>query len=217
LSATAGARAEVTLRSYVFLDALQPQLAAFIGTTARGFLPLAGQASLWVETAPGMVVNPALDAALKATRCAPAMQVVERSYGLVEVHHERHGEVHAAGAAMCQVLGVDPEKMAPPKLVSQQVIRAVTAYHAQIINRGRQGMMLLPGQSLLVVETDPAAWVVLAANEAEKSARVSLVDLRPSGAFGRLWLAGAEADIDVAAAAITSAIDDRVAALGARP
>jgi hypothetical protein len=196
----------ITLRSYVFLDRLQPQLAAFIGTTARGFLPLAGQASLWVETSPGMVVNPALDAALKATKCAPAVQVIERSYGLVEVHHDEQGEVFAAGRAMCEVLGVEAGKSGKPKLVSEQIIRAITPYHAQIINRGRQGMMILPGQSLLVLETDPAAWIVLAANEAEKAANVALVDLRPSGAFGRLWLAGTEAEIDVAARAATAAI-----------
>jgi hypothetical protein len=193
------------IRSYVFLDRLQPQLAAFIGTTARGFLPLAGQASLWVETSPGMVVNPALDAALKATRCAPAVQVIERSYGLVEVHHDEQGEVHAAGRAMQGILG-DLEKMGKPKLVSEQTIRAITPYHAQIINRGRQGMMILPGQSLLVLETEPAAWIVLAANEAEKAANVALVDMRPSGAFGRLWLAGTEAEIDVAAKAAGEAI-----------
>ena len=199
-------KASTILRGYVFLDRLQPQLAAFTGTTCRGFLPLAGQASLWIETAPGMVINRALDVALKATRVAPAVQVVERSFGLLEVHHDEQGEVLDAGRAVCQFLGVDPAAPVKPKVVSAQVIRAVEPYHAQLINRNRQGMMILPGQSLYILETEPAAWAVLAANEAEKAARVGLVNLQPFGAFGRLYLAGDEADIDVAAEAAGKAI-----------
>jgi hypothetical protein len=195
------------LRGYAFLDALQPQLAAFIGTTARGFLPVAGQSSLWIETAPGMVINRALDVALKATKVAPAVQVVERAFGLLEVHHDEQGEVLSAGRAVCDFLEVPTDGYVRPKVVSGQVIRAVEAYHAQIINRNRQGMMLLPGQSLFILETEPAAWAVLAANEAEKAADVNLVDLRPFGAFGRLWLAGTEAQIDIAAAAARAAIE----------
>ncbi len=196
----------VTLRGYVFLDALQPQLASFVGTTAKGFLPLAGQASLWIETAPGMVVNRALDVALKATRVAPAVQVVERAFGLVEVHHDEQGEVHAAGAAICEFLGTPADGYVRPRVVSGQIIRAVEPYHAQIVNRSRQGMMLLPGQSLFIFETEPAAWAVLAANEAEKAADVNLVDLRPFGAFGRLWLAGTEEQVNSAAEAATAAV-----------
>ena len=64
----------VTLRSYVFLDSLQPQLAAFTGTTAKGFLPLSGQASIWIETAPGMIINRVTDVALKATAAIPAQR-----------------------------------------------------------------------------------------------------------------------------------------------
>lgn len=196
----------VTLRGYVFLDALQPQLAAFTGTTARGFLPLAGQASLWIETAPGMVVNRALDVALKATRVAPAVQVVERAFGLVEVHHDEQGEVLQAGQAVCDFLGTKPDAYTRPRVVSGQIIRAVEPYHAQIVNRNRQGMMLLPGQSLFIFEAEPAAWAVLAANEAEKAAHVNLVDLRPFGAFGRLWLAGTEEQVNIAADAATAAV-----------
>jgi hypothetical protein len=196
----------VSLRGYVFLDALQPQLAAFTGTTARGFLPLAGQASLWIETAPGMVVNRALDVALKATRVAPAVQVVERAFGLVEVHHDEQGEVMQAGQAVCDFLGTKPDAYTRPRVVSGQIIRAVEPYHAQIVNRNRQGMMLLPGQSLFIFEAEPAAWAVLAANEAEKAAHVNLVDLRPFGAFGRLWLAGTEEQVNIAADAATAAV-----------
>ena len=91
-------------------------------------------------------------------------------------------------------------------MVSSQVIRSVEAYQAQLINRNRQGMMLIPGQSLFILETEPAAWIVAAANEAEKAADVNLINLRPFGAFGRLWMGGAESEIDSARDAALAAI-----------
>ena len=197
----------VTVRGYVFIDALQPQLAAFTGTTCRGFLPLAGQASLWVETAPGMIINRVTDVALKATRVAPAVQVVERAFGLLEVHHDDQGEVLSAGDAILDYLKVDRADVVKPKVVSNQIIRAVEPYQAQLINRNRQGMMLIPGQSLYILETEPACWAVIAANEAEKAANVSLVNLPPFGAFGRLWMAGSESEIDSAAEAAQAVIE----------
>lgn len=197
----------VTLRGYVFLDSLQPQLAAFTGTTCRGFLPLAGQASLWVETAPGMIINRVTDVALKATRSVPAVQVVERAFGLLEIHHDDKGEVQSAGDAILSYLKLDPNSYVRPKVVSNQIIRAVEPYHAQLVNRNRQGMMLIPGQSLFILETEPAAWIVAAANEAEKAANVNLVSVQPFGAFGRLWMAGSESEIDSAREAAIAAIE----------
>lgn len=197
----------VTLRSYAFIDSLQPQLAAFTGTTARGFLPLAGQASLWVETAPGMIINRITDVALKATAAVPAVQVVERAFGLLELHHDDKGEVMAAGDAILRFISAKREDATKPKVTSNQIIRAVEPYQAQLINRNRSGMMLIPGESLFILETEPAAWIVLAANEAEKAARVSLVNLQPYGAFGRLWMSGSESEIDSAAAAAIAAIE----------
>jgi hypothetical protein len=196
----------VTLRGYVFLDSLQPQLAAFIGTTCRGFLPLAGQASLFVETAPGMIINRVTDVALKATRAVPAVQVVERSFGLLEIHHDDKGEVNSAGDAILSALDVTLADGLRPRVVSDQIIRSVEPYQAQLINRNRQGMLLIPGQSLFILETEPAAWIVAAANEAEKAANVNLVNLRPFGAFGRLWMAGSESEIDSARDAAIAAI-----------
>lgn len=197
----------VTLRGYVFLDSLQPQLAAFTGTTCRGFLPLAGQASLWVETAPGMIINRVTDVALKATNAVPAVQVVERAFGLLEVHHDDKGEVLSAGDAILDFLDLKNDSTLRPRVVSNQVIRSVEPYQAQLINRNRQGMMLIPGQSLFILETEPAAWVVAAANEAEKFADVNLINLRPFGAFGRLWMGGSESEIDSARDAAISAIE----------
>lgn len=195
------------LRTYIFLDQLQPQLASYIGKTARGFLPVPYVASLWVEIAPGIAINRVTDVALKATRVSPAVQVVERAFGLLEIHHDDKGEVMSAGDAILSYLGLTQDQVVKPKVVSSQVIRAVEPYQAQIINRNRQGMMLIPGQSLFILETEPAAWAVIAANEAEKAADVNLVNLLPFGAFGRLWMAGSESEIDSARQAAIAAIE----------
>ena len=199
--------AGVSLRTYTFLDALQPQLATFMGKTSRGFLPVPGQASLFVEIAPGIAINRVTDVALKATKVQPALQVVERAYGLLEIHHFDQGEVQSAGRAVLAHLEVKEEERLAPRVLTNQIIRAVEAYQTQIINRSSQGMMILPGQSLFVLETEPAGYVAFAANEAEKAARIFLVNVTPYGAFGRLYLSGPEAEIDAAAAAAISAIE----------
>jgi hypothetical protein len=197
----------VTLRTFAFLDSLQPQLASFIGKTARGFLPVPGQASLWIEIAPGIAINRVTDTALKATEVAPAVQVVERAYGLLEIHHDDKGQVIDAGKAILAGLEVKEDDRIKPNVVTHQIIRAIEPYQAQIINRNSSGMMILPGQSLFLMETDPAGYVSFAANEAEKAANVYLVDIRPYGAFGRLYMSGPEAEIDAAAEAARAAID----------
>jgi hypothetical protein len=199
--------AQTTLRTYTFLDALQPQLASFMGKTARGFLPLPGMASLFVEIAPGIAINRVTDVALKATRVTPAIQVVERAYGLLEIHDSDQGEVRQAGTAILGHLGVKEDDRLKPKVLTNQIIRAIEPYQAQIINRNSQGMMILPGQSLYILETEPAGYVAFAANEAEKAARIFLVSVTPFGAFGRLYLSGPEAEIDAAAAAANATIE----------
>lgn len=197
----------VTLRTYIFLDDMQPQLASYIGKTARGFLPVPHVASLFVEIAPGIAINTVTDRALKATRVAPAVQVVERAFGLLEIHDEDQGNVLTAGAAILEELGVKEEDRYKPRVVSNQVIRSMEPYQSQIINRNSAGMMLLPGQSLFILETEPAGYAAFAANEAEKAANISLIDVRPFGAFGRLYLGGSESEIDSAAEAAMSALE----------
>ena len=196
-----------TLRTYTFLDALQPQLASFMGKTARGFLPLPGMASLFVEIAPGIAINRVTDVALKATKVVPAIQVVERAYGLLEVHDPDQGEVRQAGRAILEHLSVSEDERLKPKILTNQIIRAIEPYQAQLINRNSQGMMILPGQSLFILETEPAGYVAFAANEAEKAAQVYLVSVTPYGAFGRLYMSGPEAEIDAAAQAAMAAIE----------
>src|SRR5438093_3558827 len=189
---------DVTLRTYVFIDDLQPQLAAFIGTTARGFLPVAGVASMLIETAPGLIINRIMDVALKATHCTPAIMVVERAFGLLEIHEHDKGQVLLGGRAVRDYLKIDEHDRVKPRVVSDQVIRAVEPYHAQLINKIRYGDILLSGEALLILETEPAGCISFAANEALKAARVKLIDAQLFGAYGRLYLSGPEAQIDAA-------------------
>ena len=198
--------ADVTLRTYVFLDSLQPQLAAFVGTTARGFLPVAGDASMFIETAPGLIINRITDVALKATAATPAIMVVERAFGLLEIHHRDKGQVIQGGRAVLDYLKLKENDRVKPRVVSDQVIRAVEPYHAQVINKSRYGDMLIAGESLLILETEPAGYIAFAANEALKAARVKLIDASLFGAYGRLYLSGEEAQIDSARSAALSGL-----------
>jgi hypothetical protein len=197
----------VDLRAYVFLDALQPQMAAFIGSTARGFLPLVGDASLWVEISPGIEINRITDIAVKATKVRPAIQVVERLFGLLEVHSESQADVRDAGRAVLEALSLKAEDRWKPEIFSSQIIRHVDDHHAQLVNRNRNGMMLIPGQTLYIMELAPAAYAALAANEAEKAAEINIIEVRPFGSFGRVYLGGEERDIMAGYGAAVAAIE----------
>ena len=202
----------IEIRSYAFLDSLQPQYAAFLGTVARGFLPLAGDASLWVEVAPGIEINRLTDIALKATKVRPAMQIIERYYGVLEVHSDEQAETRAAGAAILEALELTESDRIKPRILSSQIIRRLDDHHAQLINRTRHGQMIIPGQTLYVLECEPAAYASLAANEAEKAAEINVLEVRSYGSMGRVYLGGEERDIDVgwqAAVAAIESIDGR--------
>lgn len=202
----------IDLRSYVFLDSLQPQYAAFLGTVSQGFMPLAHDASLFVEISPGIEINRLTDIALKATAVRPGMQIVERFYGLLEVHSGDQAETRAAGEAILEELGLSEEDRRKPRVLSSQVIRRIDGHQAQLINRTRHGQMLIPGQTLYVLELEPAAYAALAANEAEKAAAINVLEVRAFGSMGRVYLGGEERDIDVgwqAAVAAIEAIDGR--------
>jgi hypothetical protein len=197
----------IDLRSYVFLDSLQPQHAAFLGTVAKGFLPLPGDASLWVEISPGIEINRITDVALKATHVKPGMQIVERLYGLLEIHSDSQAETRAAGAAILAALDVREEERRKPRIISSQIIRAVDAHQVQLVNRMRHGHMLLAGQTLYVLEVEPAGYAALAANEAEKAAEINILEVMAFGSFGRVFLGGEERDIMAGYGAAIAAIE----------
>ena len=197
----------VDLRTYAFLDSLQRQHAAFLGTVAQGFLPLPGDTSLWVEISPGIEITRITDVALKATRVRPGMQIVERLFGLLEVHHSDQAEVRAAGAAILRALEVEESARLKPKVVSSQIIRHVDAHQVQLVNRTRHGHMLLAGETLYVLEVEPAGYAALAANEAEKAAHINILEVRAFGSFGRVYLGGEERDIMAGYQAAVGAIE----------
>ena len=196
----------VELRSYVYLDNLQAQHAAYIGTVAVGFLPVPGDASLWIEVSPGIEINRITDIALKSAVVRPGVLFVERLYGLLEIHASNQGEVRAAGQAILNYLGVRPHESLKPQVVSSQIIRNIDAYQAQLINRNRRGQMLLAGQTLFVLEVQPAAYAALAANEAEKAASINILQVSAIGSFGRLYLGGTEQNIIAGSSAALAAI-----------
>ncbi|HEY9644035.1 MAG TPA: hypothetical protein V6C57_26320 [Coleofasciculaceae cyanobacterium] len=209
----------IDLRSYVYLDSLQRQHAAYLGTQALGFLPLPGDSSLWVEISPGIEINRLLDIALKSASVRPGVLVIERLYGLLEVHSSRQSDTKAAGRAILEAIGARDRDSLKPRVVSSQIIRNIDAHHTQLINRTRKGNMILAGQTLYVLEVEPAAYAALAANEAEKAALINILHVSAVGSFGRLYLGGEERDIMAGSQAALEAIENiagREGQLGAR-
>jgi hypothetical protein len=198
----------VELRSYVYLDRLQRQHAAYVGTVSLGFLPLPGDASLWIEVSPGIEINRITDIALKSAVVRPGVLFVERLYGLLELHASNQGEVKAAGQAILQFMGVDAGDCIKPKVVSSQIIRNLDPHQVQLINRSRRGQMILAGQTLYILEVQPAAYAALAANEAEKAALINILQVGAIGSFGRLYLGGEERDVVAASRAVLAALEN---------
>jgi hypothetical protein len=198
----------IELRSYVYLDSLQPQHATYLGTVAQGFLPLPGDSSLWIEISPGIEINRITDIALKSASVRPGVQIVERLYGLLEIHSNKQGETKAAGNAILDALGVRPDDCLKPRVISSQIIRNLDAHQAQLINRTRRGHMILGGQTLYVLEVEPAAYAALAANQAEKASSINILEVLAVGSFGRLYLGGEERDILAGSQAALVAIEN---------
>lgn len=197
----------IELRTYVFIDSLQPQLAAYMGTASMGFLPVEGDSCLWIEVAPGMAIHRLSDIALKAANVRLGQMIVERAYGAMVIHSRNQSDVLESGQHVLQHLqNLDTDKE-PCQMMWHEIIRNVTPDHATLINRdNRRGSMMLPGNSMLIMEVEPAGYIIYAANEAEKAANVTLIEARAVGAFGRLLMAGKEADVEEAARAAQAAL-----------
>ncbi|WP_066913157.1 hypothetical protein [Millisia brevis] len=198
---------KATLRTYAFIDRMQPQCAAHVAATSPGDPPLAGMAELFVEMAPGNEVFKAADIALKAASVRPAMQIIEREFGLLELHSEHQADVRAAGDALLGELGMSEFDRIKPTIASTQFITNVHGYQAQLLNKWRKGSLLMPGDSLFVLEVAPAAYIALAANEAEKAADISIIEIRAVGRFGRLFLSGGESEVATARDAAVAALE----------
>lgn len=200
-------QSSIDLRTFVYLDQLQPQVASFLATVSQGFLPVEGQSSLYVEVAPGIAINTVTDIVLKQTKVKPGMQIVERAFGVLEVHHDEQAEVTAAGDAILDALGQKLGDRMAPKVVSQQVLTGMTAHHTMLINRMRHGNMVFRGDTMLLLETLPAGYALFAANEAEKASPIEILEIRAVGAFGRVYIGGSEAEVEEAAKAAVNALE----------
>jgi hypothetical protein len=189
------AKTDFSLRVYCYLDRMQSEVAAFVGTITQGDLPVEGMASLYVEMAPGNEVFRTVDIAVKATEAKPGAQVVEREFGMFEVHSMNQAAVLESGQIVLDRLGLVKEDRIKPSVYSSNLITRVDPYQAQLLNRWRRGSMLVAGETLFVLEVAPAAYIMLAANEAEKKANVKIIHIASVGRFGRMWMSGTEAEM----------------------
>ncbi|MFV0362127.1 MAG: hypothetical protein ACK5LL_03435 [Suipraeoptans sp.] len=199
----------IELRTYVFVDNMQPQYAAITGTVTKGDIPLAGMSELYIEMSPGSKVYELLNIALKESNAKPAFQIVEREYGEIELHSYCPDELKQAGEAILRFCNLSISNRIKPQLVSEQIISNVNPYQSQLINRdGRLGSILVPGETLFIMEVEPAAYIALAVNEAEKSGDVKVISFDPVGRFGRLYVSGTESEVRSARQAAIDAISD---------
>ena len=194
------------LRSFIFLDQLQPQTMCYLGTWVRGRLPRSGVAAQVIEIAPGLDIEPLTDVAVKEADVQAGILVVERQFGYLELHGSTDA-VKAASSAVLAALGATADSATPPTVLAAETITRVDAQHAFLVNRNKLGSMVLPGESLFVLECQPASYAILAANEAEKAAQIKVVDYRMIGATGRVYLSGREDDVRQAAEAVTGLLE----------
>lgn len=183
------------LRASIFIDQLQPQTLAYLSTWMRGSLPRARMAAQIVEIAPGLDVEALTDAVLKSADVRAGLLVVERQFGTLQFHSHSTAEVQAGAAAVMERLGQTAADVAKPGILASKIVTNVENQHAFLMNRNKLGSMVLGGESIYLLECQSAAYAVLACNEAEKEADIKLIDMRPIGANGRLYLAGTEADV----------------------
>ena len=195
------------LRTYILIDSMQPQYAALTGTLLRGDVPVEGMAEVFMELAPASDVYEVMDAALKTTDVRPGWLRVEREFGSLEIHSFFQEAVIVAGREALARFDLAEQDRWKPDVVSVKMVTNVDAYEALLVNQRSNGGLLLRGQTLCVVEVTPAAYVMLAANEAEKAANITLVHYQPAGRYGRLYISGTESAVKVARDAAIQAVN----------
>lgn len=197
----------ITIRALVQIDNLQPKFAAYNGATVQGSVPLSGDTVLIGEFAPGNGVFTLIDRALKASSVETTSQIVEREFGFFILRSRSNAEVTAARDAILAELGQTMADRIKPVVGSSQIITSVEPYQAQLLNKWRKGSLLVPGQTLGILECSPAAYIAHATNEAEKSARIDIVEVRAVGKHGRMFISGGEEDVKAALEAARKAIE----------
>ena len=189
------------LRTYTFLDQLQPQLAQFIAKDNRVYDPAEYDAALFIEIAPAMEIHTMIDRALKSTRVRLGSVVTERIFGMMQVQHHDQGEVIEAGEGILRFTGLTVGDRAEVQVLASKIIRSIEQDHAIYFTGTSKGNMVVAGESVFILEASPAAYLAIACNEALKAADIKLITVRPFGATGRLVMSGPEAVIDAGAAA----------------
>ena len=195
------------LRTFSYIDILQPQTTGFMQTVAPGYQPLEGMAALYVEVAPGMSINLVTDICLKQTSVTPGFMIVERAYGMLEVHSFDQGQVREAGEQILSYFGLQESDRLRPVALTSEIITGVEGHQAMLVNRMRHGDLICENQTLYILECHPAAYAAIACNEAEKAANVSVLEMAAMGAYGRLYLGGDTANIEEAEKAILATLE----------
>ena len=188
----------VELRAFAFIDQLQKQLVGYIGSTARGYYPIAGQAAIFMEIAPGIEINSITDAVLKKSNVMPGAMVVERTYGMLEVHADSPADVKEAGDVVLDYLGMQEKDRLKPKILAAETIERTDPYMSQIVNRFRAASMMIVDDTLYILECLPAGYAGYAANQAEKAADIKLIHVTVFGASGRVYLSGTTSAVQAA-------------------
>jgi ethanolamine utilization microcompartment shell protein EutL len=196
------------LRTYVLVDSMQPQYAAFTGKRTLGMIPVEGDAQLYIEISPAAEVYQVMDVALKTTDVEPGYLNMGREFGFLEIHSSHQEAVQFTGQKALESIGLKETDRLKPKVLSSNMTSGIHPYEAQLINARNAGGLVLAHETFCVIEVVPAAYIVLAANEAEKAARITLNHYTSNGAYGRLMISGTDSAIrqsrDAAVAAIES-------------
>jgi len=194
------------LRSFIFIDQLQPQTMCYLGTWIKGRLPRLHMAAQIIEIAPGVDIEQLTDVALKHDEVQAGILIVERQFGYLEIHSRSTEAVRSASDAVLAALGAAATDATAPQILASKVISRIDGQHAFLINRNKVGSMALPGESLFVLEVQPASYAIVATNEAEKAADIKVIDYRMIGATGRVYLSGTEAQVRAAGDAAIAAL-----------
>ena len=193
------------IRSFIFIDQLQPQTTCYLGTWIKGSLPRANMSAQIIEVAPGIDIEPLTNVAAKAADVRIGILIVERQFGYLEMHGTP-AEVRAASSAVLDALDTTPVSARKPEILASEIVPSIDHQYAFLVNRNKMGSMILAGESMFVLEVQPASYAILAANEAEKAARIKIIDYRMIGATGRVYLSGRESDVRAAAEAAEHAL-----------
>lgn len=195
------------LRTYVLIDNMQPQYAAFTGKRTIGMIPVEGDAQIYMEISPAAEVYKVMDIALKTTDVQPGYLTMGREYGFLEIHSNHQEAVQYTGQKALDALGLAEVDRMKPRVLSANLTTGVDPYEAQLINAGNSGGLILANETLCVIEVVPAAYIVLVANEAEKAADITLNHYSGSGAYGRLMISGTDSAVMQSRDAAITAIE----------